>query len=129
MPRFLTGDELGNIKSLRCTTSSKPVDTKVDVYTLFDGSKTGREKAVQALTVVPSGLPSETLVCNNPSPLSAATCIQSNVNLRGKVASAHADGSTTTFSLRDNALKTGLQWNEPRLRPGQKFVGLASSSK
>jgi ribosome biogenesis protein NSA1 len=50
MPRFLTGDELGNIKSLKYLPSSR-ADSKVTVTTLFNGSVKGKERAAQKLAV------------------------------------------------------------------------------
>ena len=54
MPRFLTGDELGNIKSLKYVPSSR-ADSKVTVTTLFNGSVKGKERAAQKLAVSTPG--------------------------------------------------------------------------
>jgi ribosome biogenesis protein NSA1 len=53
MPRFLTGDELGSIKSLNYVLSSK-AESKVTVTTLYDGSGKAKERAVQKLAVTTS---------------------------------------------------------------------------
>jgi ribosome biogenesis protein NSA1 len=50
MPRFLTGDELGNIKSLNYLPSSR-AGLKVTVTTLCDESSKGKERAVQKLAL------------------------------------------------------------------------------
>jgi ribosome biogenesis protein NSA1 len=54
MPRFLAGDELGNIKSFKYAPSSK-AESRVTVATLYDGSGKGKERAVQKLAVHSSG--------------------------------------------------------------------------
>lgn len=50
MPQFLTGDELGNIKSFKYAPSSK-AESKVTIATLYGGSGKGKERAVQKLAV------------------------------------------------------------------------------
>ncbi|KAI0064617.1 hypothetical protein BV25DRAFT_1781958, partial [Artomyces pyxidatus] len=97
MPRFLTGDELGNIKSFRYS----PSDGKSDVATLRDGSETGKLRSVQRMTVAASG-----------SKL---------------VATAHADGSVSAYRLEEDNLELLREWREPRLRPGQRYTGLAAA--
>lgn len=54
MPRFITGDELGNIKALQY---SPEKEIKVDLRTIYDGSSSGKIKGIQALSVSssPSG--------------------------------------------------------------------------
>src|SRR5580692_7360662 len=53
MPRFLTGDELGNIKAFKYVPSSG-AESKVTVTTLYDGSGKGKERAVQKLAITPT---------------------------------------------------------------------------
>ena len=48
--RFLTGDQLGNIRSFNYTPTST-AQSKVTVSTLYDGSDKGKERAVQKLAV------------------------------------------------------------------------------
>ena len=48
--RFLTGDQLGNIKSFNYIPSST-AQSKVTVSTLYDGGDKGKERAVQKLAV------------------------------------------------------------------------------
>ncbi|TFY83897.1 hypothetical protein EWM64_g114 [Hericium alpestre] len=55
MPRFLAGDELGNIKSLTCTYSEKAGETKAKVTTLYDGTESGKDRSIQAMSVAPDG--------------------------------------------------------------------------
>ncbi|THH13434.1 hypothetical protein EW146_g6788 [Bondarzewia mesenterica] len=103
MPRFLTGDELGNIKSLKYTVLDAP---KAEISTLYTRSESGKEKCIQALTVAPSSQEKKI------------------------IAAAHADGSASALLLNeDDSLETLCEWKEPRLRTGQKYVGLAISPK
>jgi ribosome biogenesis protein NSA1 len=46
MPRFVSGDELGNIKAL----TYKP-DSKATVVTFYDGSGKGKHRAVQKIAL------------------------------------------------------------------------------
>lgn len=50
MPRFFSGDELGNIKALTYLPASK-----VTVETLYDGSGKGKHRAVQKMAVSTDG--------------------------------------------------------------------------
>ena len=54
MPRFVTGDELGNIKSFNYQPSST-AQSKVTVSTLYDGTDKGKQRAVQKLAIHASG--------------------------------------------------------------------------
>src|SRR5712672_1501827 len=45
-----------------------------------------------------------------------------------KVAVARSDGSTSISRLQARGLETVREWSEPRLKAGQRFVGLAASS-
>jgi hypothetical protein len=51
MPRFFSGDELGNIKALNYL----PAESKVTVETLYDGSGKGKHRAVQKMAVSTDG--------------------------------------------------------------------------
>lgn len=51
MPRFFSGDELGNIKAL----TYLPSESKVTVETLYDGSGKGKHRAVQKMAVSTDG--------------------------------------------------------------------------
>jgi hypothetical protein len=51
--QFLTGDRLGNIKSINYIPSSTG-QSKVTVSTLYDGGDKGKERAVQKLAVLTS---------------------------------------------------------------------------
>ena len=51
MPRFFSGDELGNIKAL----TYLPSESKVTVETLYDGSGKGKDRAVQKMAVSMDG--------------------------------------------------------------------------
>lgn len=47
MPRFLTGDELGNIKSLR----HSPGENKIEVKTIHNGMANDRPNSIDALAI------------------------------------------------------------------------------
>jgi hypothetical protein len=51
MPRFFSGDELGNIKALTYLSA----ESKVTVETLYDGSGKGKHRAVQKMAVSTDG--------------------------------------------------------------------------
>lgn len=48
MSRFLTGDELGNIKSLKYNVDA---ETRTELKTIYDGSSFGKLKGVQRLAI------------------------------------------------------------------------------
>jgi ribosome biogenesis protein NSA1 len=50
MPRFLVGDELGNIKSVGYSPTSQE-ESKPVLKTLHDGTVTGRTKSIQKLAL------------------------------------------------------------------------------
>lgn len=54
MPRFLIGDQLGNLKTFNYLPSST-AHSNVTVNTLYDGSDKGKRHAVQKLTIQTSG--------------------------------------------------------------------------
>jgi len=54
MPRFLVGDELGNIKSLQYSPVSQETQKSV-LKTLHDGTSTGRTKGIQKLALSNAG--------------------------------------------------------------------------
>ncbi|KAI0302244.1 hypothetical protein BC826DRAFT_987995 [Russula brevipes] len=102
MPRFLTGDELGSIKSLSYVLSPK-AESKATVTTLYDGSGKAKERAVQKLAATTSE--------NGPL-----------------IAVARSDGSTSVSQIQAQGLEMLREWTEPRLKPGQRYVGLAATS-
>ncbi|KIM87003.1 hypothetical protein PILCRDRAFT_815437 [Piloderma croceum F 1598] len=100
MPRFLIGDELGNIKSLRCSGDN------LELKTIHDGSHTGKGKCIQALSAA--------------STSSGATLL----------AAAHADGYISASILQDDDHLEPLdQWKETRFNPDQRYVGLSVSER
>ncbi|KAH9180761.1 hypothetical protein EDB89DRAFT_2122170 [Lactarius sanguifluus] len=105
MPRFFSGDELGNIKALTYLPASK-ADSKVTVVTLYDGSGKGKHRAVQKIAV-------------STSPTDGTA---------KKLVAVCADGSASVSQLRPEGLEPLREWTEPRLSPGQKYIGLAASS-
>ncbi|KAK0240194.1 hypothetical protein EDD85DRAFT_824627 [Armillaria nabsnona] len=102
MPRFITGDSLGNIKSLAYSVSGKNTELTV----LSGGPKTSEEKpnAIQALAV--DYKPESTVV-----------------------AAAYGDGSASTYSLEDYTLTPLHHWKESRLKTNQTYVGLSIVSQ
>ncbi|PCH38250.1 hypothetical protein WOLCODRAFT_149194 [Wolfiporia cocos MD-104 SS10] len=105
MPRFFTGDELGSVKSVRYTQGNTPKEWKPDIVTWQEGD--GRAKAVQKLAV-----------SNEDS------------GVQGKLAAARADGSATVFNEGDDSGPSVVhEWQEPRLKSGQRYVGLALSER
>ncbi|KAH9066430.1 hypothetical protein EDB87DRAFT_1679166 [Lactarius vividus] len=103
MPRFFSGDELGNIKALTYLPASK-AGSKVTVVTLYDGSGKGKHRAVQKIAVSTSSTDGQLLVV------------------------ACADGSASVSHLKPEGSEPLREWTEPRLSPGQKYIGLAASS-
>ncbi|KAF8268881.1 hypothetical protein EI94DRAFT_1771451 [Lactarius quietus] len=103
MPRFFSGDELGNIKALSYLPASK-ADSKVTLTTLYDGSDKGKRRAVQKMAVSTSPTDGQLLVV------------------------ACADGSASVSQLKPEGLESIREWTERRLSPGQKYIGLAASS-
>ncbi|KAF9227973.1 hypothetical protein BS17DRAFT_746999 [Gyrodon lividus] len=101
MPRFLTGDELGSIKSVSYN-PNESTGNITQLKTLHDGTSTARARGVQNLAI-----------SRGDSTL---------------LASAHADGSLCFSSLTgDDQLEWREGWKETRLTPDQTFVGLAST--
>lgn len=121
MPRFVTGDELGNIKSFNYVPSST-AQSKVAVSTLYDGADKGKQRAVQKLAVHTSG-DGGPLVRQSPTWPSSRTRTDCGV----KIAVARSDGSASVSRLQAQGLETLREWTEPRLKAPQKFIGLAAS--
>ena len=120
MPRFFSGDELGNIKAL---TYSK-VDPKVNVVTLYDGSSRGKHRAVQKIAVSTAPTDGQLLVRLQ----TICGSVLSLTDLEEKLVVSCADGSASVSQLKPEGLEPLREWTEPRLRPGQKYVGLSASS-
>ncbi|KAI0831196.1 hypothetical protein BC628DRAFT_1500109 [Trametes gibbosa] len=104
MPHFFSGDELGAIKSVLYTQAESTKEWKASSTVLVPGSSSSRSKTVQKLAVYAAG----------PNTLLSAV---------------RADGSASLYSLQDDAstIFTVHEWIEPRLKDGQRFVGLAST--
>ncbi|KAH9946206.1 uncharacterized protein BXZ73DRAFT_37265 [Epithele typhae] len=100
MPRFFSGDELGAVKSVTFTPGENQ-EWKSSTSTLVPG-ESSHERAVQRLTVY-YHRGSEILL-----------------------AAAHAKG-VKVLKVADDGAKADVvhQWDEPRLKQGQRFVGLA----
>lgn len=124
MPRFLTGDELGSIKSVSYNPNG-PTETNLQLKTLHDGTTTttGRTRGVQKLAI---GRGDTALVCT----LRIKKNQDATNNAQDKLASAHADGSVRLSLLSDeDELEQQHEWKETRIQPDQTFVGLASTQK
>ncbi|KAH7889744.1 hypothetical protein F5I97DRAFT_1801153 [Phlebopus sp. FC_14] len=107
MPRFLTGDELGSIKSVSYI-PNEPPESRTQLKTLYDGTSTGRTRAIQRLAISRE---------NVDHPL-----------VQRKLASARADGSVSLSSWTDqDKVEPWHEWKETRIQPRQTFVGLAAT--
>ncbi|KAG2349404.1 hypothetical protein BDR05DRAFT_1055101 [Suillus weaverae] len=101
MPRFLVGDELGNIKSVGYNPTSQE-ESKPVLKTLHDGTITGRTKGIQKLAL--------------------------NAAEKTLLSAAHANGAVSIFSLNeDDQLELLQEWKETRIKSDQSFIGLAAS--
>ncbi|KAI0046124.1 hypothetical protein FA95DRAFT_1494459 [Auriscalpium vulgare] len=107
MSRFFTGDELGSIKSVTYTPDA---ETKLTVALLHDGSEAGKTRAVQKLAMFPA----QSTPDIEEGPL---------------IASAHADASVHVSRAHGDKLELVQEWTEPRLRAGQRYIGLAASAR
>lgn len=119
MPRFLTGDELGNIKSLRYAENS------LELKTIYDGSNIGKAKGVQALSIV-STTSGARLVRN----IFHTRCNGVQNFVQGKIAAAHADGCVSVYTLQDDdQLEPVDQCKETRFKTDHRCVGLSVSDR
>ncbi|KAG2116520.1 uncharacterized protein F5147DRAFT_605160 [Suillus discolor] len=101
MPRFLVGDELGNIKSVGYNPTSQE-ESKTTLKILHDGTVTGRTKGIQKLAL--------------------------NAGEKTLLSAAHANGAVSIFSLNeDDQLELLQEWKETRIKSDQSFIGLAAS--
>lgn len=123
MARFITGDELGNIKVY--TKSKSEQDSTVTVQDIR--LEANKAKAVQALAIF-SQSPEETSVCAS----GVYRFVFLSISIEEKVTCAHADGSTSLHSYTEceNLLiEKKHEWVEIRLRSTERFVGLAMSDR
>ncbi|KAH9901282.1 hypothetical protein C8Q73DRAFT_662670 [Cubamyces lactineus] len=104
MPRFFSGDELGAIKSISYSQGSSPKEWKVSTTVLVPGDSSGRSKTIQKLAV--QSQDSNTLL-----------------------SAVRADGSASLYNVQ-NEIELSLvhEWSEPRLKAGQRFIGVASAN-
>ncbi|KAL7283312.1 hypothetical protein ACG7TL_002741 [Trametes sanguinea] len=103
MPHFFSGDELGAIKSINYTQGSNEKEWKASTNVLVPGSSSGRTKTIQKLAVQP--LDSSTLL-----------------------AAARADGTAILYKVQNvTEISPVHEWSEPRLKEGQRYVGLAAT--
>jgi ribosome biogenesis protein NSA1 len=121
MPRFLVGDELGNIKSVQYNPASQETSKSV-LKTLHDGTATGRAKGIQKLALSNA---EENILVRLACPFAL---VNLSSNAEGKLSAAHANGAVSIFSLNeDDQLELLQEWKETRIRTDQSFIGLAAS--
>ncbi|TFK54936.1 hypothetical protein OE88DRAFT_1653508 [Heliocybe sulcata] len=102
---FYAGDELGNIKLLHCYESASASGSRIEAKTAFSSGASGKQKAIQGIA------------------------LGSGAEGRSIVAS-HANGSVSAFSLsEDDTLRPEHEWQEPRMKSGQRFVGTTTHEK
>ncbi|KAI0736961.1 hypothetical protein C8Q72DRAFT_34813 [Fomitopsis betulina] len=105
MPRFFTGDELGSVKSIRYSQDAASKEWKSDVAVV--SSLPGEAKSVPVQKLAFS--------VNGADRLLVA---------------ARGDGSASVFRVpEDGAPVVSAEWREPRLKPGQRYVGLSISGR
>ncbi|EPQ58170.1 hypothetical protein GLOTRDRAFT_114648 [Gloeophyllum trabeum ATCC 11539] len=103
---FVAGDELGNIKTVRCHEQPTASGSRAEVKTIFDGTASGKEKSIQGLAISSGSTGGRSII------------------------TTHADGAVNASSIcEEGSLKREHGWNETRLKPGQRFVGLAAHEK
>ena len=119
MPRFITGDELGNLKAYVSTTEDGSTEVQCSEL-LVENDKL---KSVQMLAVAKSTVGNLLRAC-----IEKHSCDLTEE----KVASAFADGTVLVHSLGggDNLkLNQCHEWQESSLKPGESFVGLSVSDR
>ncbi|KAH7930829.1 hypothetical protein BV22DRAFT_1190936 [Leucogyrophana mollusca] len=101
MPRFLTGDELGNIKSVRYS-PAEANETRVQLKTLHDGSTGKKKKSTSKLAFAADG-DAKLLV------------------------GGYSDGSISIYTLKeDDQLDLLRSWKETRMKAEATYVGLSA---
>ncbi|PPQ78075.1 hypothetical protein CVT25_015609 [Psilocybe cyanescens] len=115
MSRFLLGDEIGNIKTLRYN-SDTAEESKCTVTKLYQPEVVaGPSIGVQQLATSSQGDDEKT------------TVYMLNQVSQAKLAAAFSDGSCLASSLNDDdSLEMLLEWKEPRI-VANKFVGMSIS--
>ncbi|KAI5122941.1 hypothetical protein M0805_006823 [Coniferiporia weirii] len=118
MPRFLTGDELGNIKSVHCTR-----DTQLDSAWKIDE----RLLHAPAARFEPDlgEVDVQKIGASAIQRLSALKISEHTV-----LAAARSDGALSAFSVDTGNAKVELlsEWRDSRFKPGHKFVGMNLAS-
>ncbi|KAI0664913.1 hypothetical protein C8Q70DRAFT_1049108 [Cubamyces menziesii] len=104
MPHFFAGDELGAIKSISYSQGSDLKEWKPSTTVLVPGDSSGRSKAIQKLAV--QSQDSNTLL-----------------------SAVRTDGSASLYKIQNETeLSLVHEWSEPRLKAGQRFIGVASAA-
>ena len=125
MPRFFSGDELGTLKSIKFSVTQETAAWKADLSTLVPGITNGsldKGRAVQQLVATQEK--DVTLVFIFPSFLAN---IFSQASAQGKLAAARADSSAALYRVEGDNATVIHEWQEPRMKNGQHYVGLAIS--
>ncbi|KAJ8078726.1 hypothetical protein PM082_013009 [Marasmius tenuissimus] len=101
--RFITGDELGNLKVVSLVEG----DQKLKLGYAEVPTSTSTPKSVQKLAI---------------------KCSKDDEN--STVSAAYADGTVATLQVeQDSSLKKLRTWNEPRMKAGERFVGLSETKR
>lgn len=130
--RFLVGDELGNVKSLRHAgplAKREPNDVTAQVRTVYEAEAgSGKSKAIEKLAICRQQSDSSAMVRVIYEKTSYLVLNSWN---EGQVAAALSDGTAFLAQLPDDdePLKLLNQWKESRLKAGQSYVGLALTRK
>ncbi|KIY69991.1 hypothetical protein CYLTODRAFT_328950, partial [Cylindrobasidium torrendii FP15055 ss-10] len=104
MPRFLTGDSIGNVKAAVYND-----DKTTSLSTLHTGKGPGETVgAIQTMAVGKVG--GRTMV---------------GLPMTRKLATGSSDGSVSSYNLTEDSLETVKTWKEPRLRADKKFIGMS----
>ncbi|KZT26250.1 hypothetical protein NEOLEDRAFT_1132280 [Neolentinus lepideus HHB14362 ss-1] len=103
---FYAGDELGNIKTLRIYEKATPSGSRIQSKTIYDGSADGKRKGIQGIAL-------------------GSGAVQGR-----SINTSHADGSVSSLSLSEDGIPNrDHEWQEPRMKPGQRFVGIAAHGR
>lgn len=120
MSRFILGDDLGNIKTLRYYSAHKE-ETKTRVATVYKHDPSHGPASVQQLASS-SQTNGSIAVCNR---LQLHWLVLLNQMIQAKLSAAFSNGSCFISTVNeDDVLEVLSEWKEPR-SVGSKFVGIA----
>ncbi|KAF9053614.1 hypothetical protein BDZ89DRAFT_1125353 [Hymenopellis radicata] len=104
MPRFITGDSLGNIKAVNYDRNSSPA-----IHDL--GSSASAPKR------------------DGHNPNVVAQLIANRVDGTTWVAAGYSDGAAALFTLQGDSLTKKYEWSEPRTKLKHSYVGISVSQQ